>query len=178
MAKKIVLTKKEKVALMLNEHIETFRKLKIPNPFFSPRPFYFDDKGRGVSSFFTNELTKGVDIYLEKTTFDYEPIDLKRTLYVWKFNPHYNTEYQQHRNQQQPDVIRYVIPVEEFFEVNETIKESIQGTVPEDLDFDIPDPDTDAPFEAMTLRDYACIHGKIAKSHKPWLNEIIKSSNK
>jgi hypothetical protein len=28
------------------------------------------------------------------------------------------------------------------------------------------------------LRDYACIHGGVAKSHKSWLNEIIKSSNK
>ena len=65
MAKKIVLTKKEKVTLMFKEHVDTFRKLKVVGPFFSPRPFYFDDKGREVCSFFTNELTKGVDIYLE-----------------------------------------------------------------------------------------------------------------
>lgn len=178
MAKKIVLTKKEKVTLMFKEHVDTFRKLKVVGPFFSPRPFYFDDKGREVCSFFTNELTKGVDIYLERSTFDFEPADIKRTLYVWKFNPHYNTEYPQFRSEKQPDVIRYVIPVEEFFEVEETFNKTIQGKVPEDLDFDIPDPDTDAPFEAMTLRDYACIHGGVAKSHKPWLNEIIKSSNK
>lgn len=34
----------------------------------------------------------------------------------------------------------------------------------------------DVPFKDMTLRDYACIHLKVPKSEKVWLNNIIISS--
>lgn len=34
----------------------------------------------------------------------------------------------------------------------------------------------DSQFAKMTLRDYACIHLKVAETDKGWLNEIIKKA--
>lgn len=179
MAKK-ELTKKEKAFLMFKDHEETFRNLKVTNPIFSPKLFYRNTRGQEVAAFFSSEFDPQKDIYVERSTKELDSCDPTRSLYLLKFNKHYDTEYEKSESALRPGVIRYLVPTEEFFKVDDILKSSeVVGTVPDDfLNFDIPDPDTDAPYSSMTLRDYAAIQLGVPKSHKAWLNEIIKSKSK
>lgn len=43
--------------------------------------------------------------------------------------------------------------------------------------FDPQDPDNDTQFGKMTLRQYACIHLKVAQSGIEWLDDLIKTSH-
>jgi hypothetical protein len=178
MAKKKELTKKEKALRMFKDHEETFRRLNVLNPVFSPKLFYKNEQGREVAAFFLSEFKPGKDIYVERSTKELEPCDPTRSLYVWKFNPHYAQEYQMSESKLRPGVIRYLIPTEEFFKVSDILEqeENEVGKVPDGFSFDLPDADTDAPFSSMTLRDYACIKLAVPQSHKAWLNEIIKKA--
>lgn len=44
------------------------------------------------------------------------------------------------------------------------------------LEYDPQDPDNDTQFGKMTLRQYACIHLKVAQSGIEWLDDLIKTS--
>jgi hypothetical protein len=41
------------------------------------------------------------------------------------------------------------------------------------IDFDLMNPDTDAPFDQLTVRDLAAILLKKPVSNKQWLNKLI-----
>ena len=42
------------------------------------------------------------------------------------------------------------------------------------MDFDLMDPNTDAPFDQLTIRDLAAILLKKPVSSKDWLNKLIQ----
>ena len=162
------LDKKAKIELLKLYHKKTFAKLGVKNPTFLPKMAYFDS-GERVISFFPTEVEKGEDIYTEFVSRDYDSEDESRTLYKWKYNPHYATEYRVTTPHAANHTIRYLIPVEEL--INCTNEESFNI---ED-EFDMPNPDQDLPIDQLTIRDLAAILTGKPVSMKKWLNEIVKS---
>jgi hypothetical protein len=160
------LDKKTKIENLKSHHKKTFAKLGIDNPFYSPKMAYFDS-GERVISFFPSEIERGEDIFTEFVSRDYESEDETRTLYKWKYNPHYASEYRVTEPHSANHTIRYIIPVEELYVCKD-----------EEVDFeefDMPDPDQDLPLDQMTIRDLAAILTGKPVSKKKWLNEIVKS---
>jgi hypothetical protein len=121
--------------------------------------------------FFLSELKKGKDIYTEFTSIDLDPEDPTRTLYKWRFNPHYEEEYEKTEPAANGH-FRYLVPVSELIKIE--MEQAVE--VSEFPDFDeIMDPDLDAPLSQITMRDLAAIMLKKPVSNKKWLNDIINS---
>jgi hypothetical protein len=161
------LDKKAKIELLKNYHKKTFSKLGVTNPAYSPKMAYYD-AGERVISFFPSEVEKGEDIFTEFVSRDYDSEDDARTLYKWKYNPHYATEYRVTAPHSANHTIRYIIPVEELIDCT-TVK--VAEVIEE---FDMPDPDQDLPIDQLTIRDLAAILTGKPVSMKSWLNEIVK----
>jgi len=162
------LDKKAKIELLKNDHKKTFARLGVKNPTFLPKMAYFDS-GERVISFFPTEVEKGEDIYTEFVSRDYDSEDENRTLYKWKHNPHYATEYRVTAPHSANHTIRYLIPVEELIDCSLVkVKQEVE-------EFDMPDPDQDLPIDQLTIRDLAAILTGKPVSMKSWLNEIVKS---
>lgn len=161
------LDKKAKIEELKSYHKKTFAKMGVSNPFYSPKMSYFDS-GERVVSFFPSEVEKGEDIYTEFVSRNYDSEDPTRTLYKWKYNPHYASEYRTTTPASEMQTIRYIVPVEEL------IVCSFEDEFPAD-EFDMPDPDQDLPIDQLTIRDLAAILTGKPVSMKKWLNEIVKS---
>lgn len=182
------LERKNKIKLLFEYHKSTFDKLKIDNPYFVPKVAYMDHKLKEkVVSFFPSEMKKGTDIYVEFTTRDLQVEDPERILYKWTYNPWYADEYQMSEPHNATADRRYLVPVSELIAYkkatpNTTVEESnpfstkrLSTKVKEELDFELPNPDLDLPFDQLTIRDLAAILLKKPVSMKPWLNEIINN---
>lgn len=161
------LDKKAKIDLLKNHHKQLFSKLGITNPMYSPKMAYYD-LGERVISFFPSEIEKGEDIFTEFVSRDYDSEDPSRTLFKWKFNPHYESEYRISTPQSANHTIRYIIPVEELIDCS-----NVNDVIDED-EFDMPNPDQDLPIDQLTIRDLAAILTGKPVSMKKWLNEIVK----
>jgi len=161
------LDKKAKIEELKSYHKKTFAKLGIDNPFYSPKMAYID-RGEKVISFFPSEIERGEDIFTEFVSRGYDSEDSKRTLYKWKYNPHYASEYRVVEPASEMQTIRYIIPIEELIACNVAAK-----TIEDE--FDMPDPDQDLPIDQLTIRDLAAILTGKPVSMKKWLNEIVKS---
>lgn len=169
--------RQEKTEELFKFHDWKFKLIQEDSPLFIPKCAYVP-KGK-VEHFigvFPSEVKKGKDIYTEFTSIELEPEDQNRTLYKWRFNPHYDEEYEKTETAGNATSFRYLIPVSELikieFEQEET--EPVQTSMFPDFD-EIMDPDADCPLNQITLRDLAAIMLKQPVSHKKWLNEIIKS---
>lgn len=164
----------EKTEELLKHHQWKFDMLQEDNPLFIPKCAY-PPKGKSELhiGFFPSELKKGKDIYTEFTSIDLDPEDPERMLYKWRFNPHYEEEY----DKTEPAAnghFRYLVPISELIKIEFTkeLEEEKSGFP----DFEeLMDPDLDAPISQLTVRDVAAILLKKPVSHKNWLNEIIKS---
>ena len=142
-------------------HQKKFDDNRIIDPVFIPKMAYKPSgKNELFIAFFPSELKKGVDLYTEFTSRDFTPEDPERKLYKWKYNPHYDTEYEKVPNKDGNDH-RYLIPVEELVVVTEK------------AGFELPDPETDLPLDRLTIRDVAAIFLNKPVSKKQWLNDII-----
>lgn len=131
-------------------------------------------------SFFYSEISKGHDVYLEFTDRNNVPEDPERTLYLWKFNPHFDEEYEKTEPTESTGHIRYLVPVEELkvikkYSPEATITIEKEVKLKPALDFSLPNPETDPPINDMTIRDLAAIILGKPVSNKEWLNQIIKS---
>lgn len=174
---KPTINRQEKTEDLLAFHEWKFKLLGEDSPLFIPKCAY---QPKGMSElhigFFLSEVKKGKDIYTEFTSIDLDPEDPTRTLYKWRFNPHYDEEYEKTEPAANGH-FRYLVPVSELVKI-EIEKPSAQP-VGEFPDFDqfseIMDPDADAPIDQLTVRDLAAILLKRPVSHKKWLNEIINS---
>jgi hypothetical protein len=170
--------RKEKTEELVKYHQKVFNAIGVPNPLFIPkcayRPYGKDDLYMG---FFKSELSREQDIYTEFTSIALEPEDPTRTLYMWKYNPFYDEEYETTEPNGQGHV-RYLIPVSELTKIKtEPKKTEIKKTEADGLfpDFDdIMDADLDAPLSSLTVRDLAAILTGKPVSNKKWLNEILK----
>ncbi len=169
-----ILDRREKIEQLFKHHDKVFKKLKIEKPLYIPKMAYYDrDVKETVISFFESEM-HGEDIFTEFISRDCDSEDESRTLYLWKYNPHFKDEYKTTAPHPTTGHVRYLIPVSELIVVEELISEIDE----EEDEFltDIPNPDLDLPMDQMTLRDYACIKLKTPQSFKPWLNEIINKA--
>ena len=177
------MTNRDKVIELIKYHKPLFIKEGVTNPKFIPRLCY-PHKGVQVVTFFQKEIAGGQDIYIEFCNRELEPEDENRTLWKWIFNPEYDTEYELSDPHPSSSDRRYIIPITELVNVKEFHEKQTAGESPLAAGPVLPEPDsptgswikleeTDVPYEAMTIRDYAAIQWKMPVSNKPWLNELI-----
>lgn len=169
--------KREKLKRLREFHQPVLDAAGVPDAVFIPKMAYRPyGKTELHIGFFESEVSKGEDIYVEFTSKELVPEDPERKLYKWRFNPHFDTEYEKTEPSPQNGHFRYLVPVEELSEVKGATKQKTKPAVQCKLDLSaIPDPDDDLPMDQMTIRDYAAIHMRRPVSKKEWLNKIITS---
>lgn len=171
--------RRSKTAELRKAHQEYFEKAGISAAKFVPKLAYKPPgKDELFVGFFPNELRGGEDVYTEFASRDLEVEDPERNLYKWKYNPHWEEEYE--KTEPGPSgSFRYLIPVIELVKVQKkefvtkpSAKTNIETSEPF-MEFDLIDPDIDAQFEQLTIRDLAAILLKKPVSNKKWLNKLI-----
>lgn len=121
--------RKEKENEFFVHHIETFRKLGLPDPFFTIKTAFFQKGkyGRQVQ-FFQWELEKDQDIYIEfydnvtdmnNKVVDIKPMNADRQLFKYKLNKYFAEEYEkkENTNSQGEPYFTYTVPVNELLAV-------------------------------------------------------------
>jgi hypothetical protein len=169
--------KREKLRKLREFHQETFNELDSPNALFIPkmayRPYGKTDLHIG---FFASEISKGEDVYVEFCSKENVPEDPLRRLYKWRFNPHFEEEYEKTEPNGVTGNVRYLVPVDELTVVKaaEEVKPTAIRT--KDISFDdFADADTDLPIDQLTIRDLAAILLQRPVSNKKWLNQLISN---
>jgi hypothetical protein len=169
--------KREKLRKLREFHQETFNELDTPNALFIPkmayRPYGKTDLHIG---FFASEISKGEDVYVEFCSKENVPEDPLRRLYKWRFNPHFEEEYEKTEPNGITGNVRYLVPVDELTVVKaaEEVKPTAIRT--KDISFDdFSDADTDLPIDQLTIRDLAAILLQRPVSNKKWLNQLISN---
>lgn len=122
-------TRKEREKEFFVQHMDTFRTLKLNDPFFIIKTAFFQKGkyGRQVQ-FFESEIGKGEDIYVEfydnvtddkGTVTDVTPFTSDRQLFKYKYNPFYAEEYETKpgTNFKGEPYILYTVPVSELIAV-------------------------------------------------------------
>lgn len=166
------MSSKEKIALLREKHQAIFDALNLSNPLFFPKMAYRPSgKDELYISFFASELKREGDIFTEFVGRDYVPEDGNRTLWMWRYNPHWDEEYE---TTEPNDVghVRYLVPVSELVKVNmpaAAVTPDPFKSVMGDLI------DEDVPLSEMTIRDFAAIMTGRPLSNKSWLNNLITS---
>jgi hypothetical protein len=166
---KTEMTSKEKIAVLREKHQFTFDALDIPNALFYPKMAYRPHgKDELYVSFFANELKREADIYTEFVSRDYVSEDSNRTLWMWRYNPHWEEEYE---TTEPNDLghVRYLVPVSELIKVN-LPKEKMPTDPFLSFGENLMD---DASIDEMTIRDFATIMTGRPLSTKSWLNNLI-----
>ena len=121
--------RKEKEKDFFVQHMDTFRAIGNPDPFFIIKTAFFQKGkfGRQVQ-FFESEIGKGTDIYLEfydnvtddkGTVTNVIPFSEDRQLFKYKYNPFYAEEYETKSgtNFKGEPYILYTVPVSEMIAV-------------------------------------------------------------
>jgi hypothetical protein len=123
--------RQQKTSEFYVQHMETFRKLGIMDPFFVIKTAFFQKGkyGRQVQ-FFEWELKKDEDIYVEfydnvtdasGKTVDHIPFHDDRILCKYKVNPHFAEEYEKKENTNQStgeSYFTYTVPLAEMITIN------------------------------------------------------------
>lgn len=170
--------RREKLAKMREYHQPYFDAAGVPKAYFYPKLAYRPEgKDELHLGFFPSEMEKATDIYVEFASNRYEPEDPERNLYVWKYNPHYEEEY----DKTEPGANgawRYLIPLAELKKIDKSIlaPKTQESKTIADVNVNIGDPELDCPLNAMTVRDLAAILLRKPVSQKKWLNEIVSQS--
>lgn len=168
--------KRENLKKLREYHQPVLDKLGLSDAFFIGKLAYQPHgKTELYNAFFQSEISKGQDVFIEFADQNNLPqreagllgkvevLD-ERALYRWKFNPHFEEEYEK-TPPSSSGVVRYLIPISELVKVEAPAEDS--------LEFTLTDPDQDLPMDQMTMRDYAAIHMRKPVSMKPWLNALI-----
>ena len=167
--------RRSRTAELRKAHQEYFDKAGINGAKFVPKLAYKPPgKEELFVGFFSNELRGGEDVYTEFTGRNLEIEDPDRNLYKWRFNPHWEEEYE--KTEPGPTgSFRYLVPVAELIKIQKNQKvEEKKPAIQTNMNFDLMDPDTDAPFDQLTIRDLAAILLKKPVSNKDWLNKLIQ----
>lgn len=168
--------KREKLKKLREFHQKTLNDLGVTDiTSMIPKMAYVPSgKTEKYIGFFPSEISSGHDVYVEFCSRDNDPEFEDRALYKWKFNPHFEEEYEKTEPNQSTGHPRYLVPIAELVKVKVYNQNTPTEQVQAELQFDnIIDPDTDQPMDQMTMRDYAAIHMRKPVSLKPWLNELI-----
>lgn len=162
---KIPLTKADKIEALKETHLPAFKKLGIQDPLFIPKMFFGEPK---VFYLFPSELKHGKDIYTEAVSKEYESEDPSRTLYKWKFNPNFETDYPKKAFGHQTDMM-CIVPFTELT----VIETHEDDDIAKEFDLSKLSGVEDLPISQMTIRDFTAIMTGKPVSLKGWLNEII-----
>jgi hypothetical protein len=166
--------KKENLKKLREFHKSTFDKLGVSLDYLTGKMAYRPyGKAQIYVSFFDNEINQGHDIYLEFTNRDFVPETTDRTLYLWKFNPHFEEEYEKAEGKDGKND-RYLVPADELKIVKVSSDKDDTKISGIELNFDLPDPSIDPPINELTVRDLAAILMQKPVSNKQWLNDLIK----
>jgi len=126
--------RKKKVEKLREEHEDYFQTIGNLNSLYIPKMAYRPPgKDELYVSFFPSELKKGKDIYTEFVDIDYNPEDAKRTLYLLKHNPYWESEYELIVSS--TGFERYLIPVKELIDVKDTVSKTKSTQLTLDKDF-------------------------------------------
>lgn len=116
--------RKDKVAKLRLEHEDYFQTIGNINAAYIPKMAYRPSgKDELYISFFPSELEKECDIYTEFVSIIYESEDLKRTLYLHKFNPHWEEEYE--LVESRSGFQRHLVPVGELKVINDVTTRNV-----------------------------------------------------
>jgi hypothetical protein len=123
--------RKEREKEFFVEHMETFKKLGLSDPFFIIKTAFFQKGkfGRQVQ-LFESEISKGEDVYIEfydnvtddkGTVTDVTPFNEDRQLFKYKANPFYAEEYEtkEGTNFKGEPYVLYTVPTSELVAVLE-----------------------------------------------------------
>jgi hypothetical protein len=179
-------SRKEQIRELRQKHEKLFELEGLGDKAkFVPKMAYIPRAGaETVIAFFPSEIESGEDLYTEFVSKQNIPEDPERRLWKWPFNPEYDIEYEKTAPHPGTGHIRYLVPVAELIDVasvhqNTLIKPAEELNDQEDeFTFDLPDANTDAPINQMTIRDKAAIDWKLPVSAKPWLNDLIRQTFK
>lgn len=121
--------RKEREKEFFVEHMETFKKLGLSDPFFIIKTAFFQKGkfGRQVQ-LFESEISKGEDIYIEfydnvtddkGNVTDVTPFNEDRQLFKYKANPFYAEEYEtkEGTNFKGEPYVLYTVPLSELVAV-------------------------------------------------------------
>lgn len=107
---------------------------------------------------------------IEYVNFQYDVIEEDRCLYLLKYNPNFESDYEDRGNGS------FTIKAEQLTKVvsyNDVRKASFEKTEAEVATFLEHGEEDDVNFNKLTVRDlYAIIQNKPV-SNKPWLNKVI-----
>ena len=135
--------RKVKIKELLVEHADYFMVSKIDKPAYIPKMAYRPGgKDELHVTFFPSELENNMDIYTEFVSIDYESEDLKRTLYLLKYNPHWKDEYELITSNS--GFQRHMVPVGELKVINDIVsrkKEWVSATEENKAEINLTDPD-------------------------------------
>jgi hypothetical protein len=127
-----------------------------------------------LRSFFQSEISKGQDVFVEFTNRYNVPEFPDRTLYRWRFNPHFEEEYEK-TAEEDPTKVRYLIPIDELKVVKSYSPAAVIKPAETEFEFSLPNPEKDPLISELTIRDLAAILLQKPVSNKEWLNNIIKN---
>lgn len=169
--------RKEQTRKLREYHQSTLDAIGAADVYFLGKLFYIPKgKSEKYIAFFHSEVSKGNDIYLEDCDRDNNPQDPERTLYKYKYNPHFEEEYEK-TEPATNGAVRYLVPVMELQTINVqgSSKTQENGKVKiKTNQLSVPDPEEDLPIGQMTVRDFAAIMLKEPVSRREWLNDLIK----
>jgi len=112
--------RQENTKILMATHLPTFKRLKIPDPYFIAKSAWAPPGEPLKMQFFPNELKQGRDIYIELSDFNAVSEDPTHTLYKLKFNPFYAEEYslEQKTSKSGNDYEVYIVPIEELVAID------------------------------------------------------------
>jgi hypothetical protein len=166
------------------KHQAIFDSLGIPDAVFIPKMAFNEPSmdGKLVMGFFDGELANCHDIYTEMVSSEQIPEDPTRTLYKYRANPHFRTEY--HNKPTAGGHDRFLVPVSELIEVKHipSSKEKVatsksQASTPRTLSSYPADQlvdGEDMPVGEMTVKDLAALLTGKPLSNKQWINDLAQ----
>jgi len=130
--------RKIKIKDLLQEHKEYFDINNITTPPYIPKMAYRPtNKDELHISFFPSELENNTDIYTEFVSIDYDPEDLKRTLYLLKYNPHWKHDYE--LTTSNSGFQRHIVPASDLKVINDINNRNQKNS--KELEIELTDPD-------------------------------------
>ena len=169
--------RKENLKKLKEFHKDTLNQLGVSDAYLIGKMAYRPSgKTTKFVSLFHSEISKGTDVYIEFTDRFNIPEFSDRTLYLYRFNPHFEEEYEKTEPNGVTGNVRYLVPVDELTVVKaaEEVKPTAIRT--KDISFDdFSDADTDLPIDQLTIRDLAAILLQRPVSNKKWLNQLISN---
>ena len=185
--------KRQKLELIRFYHRDLIKDLGIPAIDFSMKVAFRDQKNNMVIGVFANGFVREKGYFIEIViSGSYDPADPERKVYRIAPNPHFEDEYEY-----VPKNNTYLVPLDDLRPVNpEAVAISKSSAVTSSdnvfntrnvVTVEAPvakvavapkvEPKQDAPYSELTIRDFVAIHTGKPVSLKPWLNDLIKSSN-